>query len=306
MSKTWTMHVLGCGTAAYWLVMMLVDLIRSSLPSGTGDLDRLRRITFTDVARVRQHNRITCPGYRRSLWGQLKCIALAGLIRARLPASVILESYPIAVEELDWARLLPAQDLRRGEDTVIAILLDNWDSRLVALQDVRQRVAEVCPEAAEHVLMVTVGLDKGAAQVCTFTADRRDHCPLCWLPSLPMPEPCAVFDAQKRLLRGNLHRESQAAAKLVLQMIGDHRRRSERPSPWPNTNSHVLLPSAEAPGGSVETRPGRRMPGCAGPHSASVPVRWDHVLPSLDAFRRGHDGRLSLRESSVLSGSKGR
>jgi hypothetical protein len=277
MSENWTMHVLGCGTAAYWLIVMLVETWGFGYP---------RRITFTDFDKICEHNQATCPRYQRSLWDQLKCIALPGLVREGLPSAVILESYPIAVEQLDWARLLPTLDLRCGVDTVIALLLDNWSSRLVALEDIRQRVADVLRGAAEHILLVTVGLDKGAAQVCTFTADHEAHCPLCWLPSLPGPEPCVVLDKEGRLLRGNLHRESQAAAGLVLRIIDAHRRRNEQPSPWPNTKSHLRLPTVEEPDGSIETRPGLRMPGCKGPHSVNVPIRWDKLLPSLDAFHR--------------------
>ncbi len=268
MGKRWSIHARGCGTVGCALARRIRSLLKRDLP---------HEVTCADNAKIRQHNLITCPDWIDYL-GWWKSDAMAAFLQENPSLQGKVESYPIAVEDEPWRDRLGADELRRGDEFFVLIGLDDWSSRLVVTQDVRQRASEAGDGAAEQVLLIQIGLDRGKAHVFAFGADWDSPCPACWLPSgLPMREPCVVFSSEGGLLRGNLQREAQAAADLALQIIGDHRLgNTER---WRNTKTHLTLSGSRV---RTRTRKVARMPNCQGPHAKETPISWKGVLPSLE------------------------
>ena len=249
----------GCGTAGYWIVHALVQ---SKVIAG------LERIILCDRAVIREKNRLSCPGYKTH--GQSKSLRLAELGRRWSETDLVFEAFEGYAEELPWDHIL-----RSDEDSIFVLVgLDNWSSRLGVTEDLRV----VQPQ--RDVPLIQVGLDRGQGSVAVFGSAWCDPCPACGLPSsLPEPEPCIAFGPGKQLLRGNLHREAQAAADFVRGIIEE----SFTPqglARWLNTKTNIVLTEPHGEHMDLFTRSCRKTAGCNGPHGPAVTVRWNEILES--------------------------
>ena len=259
--NAWTLVILGCGTVGFWVTQALT---RSPAAN------RLMRLVLCDRGRIRKHNAITCPSYAGHI-GRLKCERLAELVSPRLkdtPVQVIA-GY---VEQLDWSSIVSCEPSIEHKTTFVLVGLDVWQSRLAVAEDLRH-YAETSGDAA---VMIQVGLDKGQAQICVFASRWEDPCPACGKLTLPEPQPCVVFSAGQELLRGNLCREGQAAARWVRRMVEDELR-STTAGHWMNTKTNLVLDRH-----SRLSRACRRVEGCRGPHARATPLRWDTFLQPLE------------------------
>jgi hypothetical protein len=261
MNDQWTLVACGCGTANYWIVRLLV---RSVLAKS------LARVVLCDRGRIRKNNAITCPSYMEI--DRPKSEMLEELARRWLGGKAVVEAIHGTVEQLQWDDILPL-GAAPGHRTVV---LDGWPSRLAVTEDLRCRSASLLAD----VVMVQVGLDRGQASVAVFGCRFEDPCPACGLRTLPESEPCVVLTAGNKTLRGNLHREAQAAARLVRKILSDHL--GGRSAGWINTKTNLVTAGLDGERYCRFTRSCRQVAGCLGPHAPTMSLRWDKILAPVN------------------------
>ena len=252
----------GCGTAGYHVMRKLCgDAMAAAIGS----------VACIDHAPVREANAITCPDYAGQI-GRDKAVRLAELIAPALrePPLVITRR----VEEIDWPRLLRVcqGSAAKAADVLVIMGLDDWQSRLCLVEDVRHAAVDY----AGRIALVQVALDRGQAQVSTFGSDWADPCPACGLATLPRSEPCIALSADGELLRGDLRHEALAAAEFVLSLFSGRRDDSAQWR-WLNTKTN-LIQAADGSDFHAHTRPRVAMPSCWGPHAATTPLQLSTVL----------------------------
>lgn len=190
---------------------------------------------------------------------------------------------------------VPNPAFSSGGAMIALIGLDDWDSRLCAIEDLR-RVASEAPAGARlaGALAIQVGLERGQAQVSVFGPLWDDPCPACGLSVLPRKEPCVALDGEGRLLRGDLQREARAAALLVREIVADCLTAGTISPQWVNTKTN-LWAAEGAEDFQRLTHRGRRCPSCLGPHSPNTPLRWDVPSPAGAArdATAGHRARAA-------------
>ena len=273
----WNLVVAGCGTAG--LAVACAVAHGAAAPS-------LKSATLIDCDVVEQHNRITCPEYA-GYEGEPKASVLAGLLRQWLPGRVELRVLCRPVEQVDWADVLaPCNGAARPNAeplTLIVMALDDWQSRLCVVEDVRL-VANGKTSLGEGEFMtvpvIQVAVDRDQAQVSVFGSRWDDPCPACGLAALPQPEPCVLLGSDGRSLRGDLQREAKCAARLVVEIIHTavHGNGLDR---WLNTKTNLV---AIGPGGRRYrrySRPRQPVRSCLGPHSPARPLHAEELLEDL-------------------------
>ena len=325
----WHLLTFGCGTAGLACVRALaVSPMAASLASAT----------LIDKSLIRDRNSITCAEYAGHE-ARPKNERLRELTEAWTGGRVPVLSVQGSVEAFDWqSAVRRTRGLGRdgqpkvsegiaddflgyfaGETIIALIGLDDWDSRLTVVRDLR-RAASAAPPS---FLAIQVGLERDEAQVSVFGPRWDDPCPACGLFLLPTKEPCVLWRADGTLVRGDLQREAHAAAALVCDVVADHlleqsadgRKQSPgktqgeptdssaacpncrlpaascrlplptgpAPSRWTNAKTNLLAISP----GSAEfrrvTRVRTRMAGCLGAHEAPCPHRWEPTC-TLEEF----------------------
>lgn len=282
--RTYHLAVIGCGTVG---VAVTRELTHAPTAPGIGCL------TLVDGADIREVNAITCPEYAGHA-GRPKSLRLAELGAEWLQRNLPIRWLRAKVEALPWEQVIASPSAGdRGTLTVVIIGLDDWDSRLIVVEELRR----FAPLAGGPVLAIQCGLDRDQAQVAVFGTSWDDPCPACGLSLLPSTEPCVALDAEGRLLRGALRREAHAAAALVAEIVAACLNGPHGLQAWVNTKTSLL---AKPPGSDTflrSTHLGRHQPLCLGPHSPNGPLRWD---PASVALRRAGAGRKE--ESNVISG----
>jgi len=262
VEKRWRLIDLGCGTVG---VACLRAVFRSPAASS------LEALLVADRDRIHPNNAVTCPEFTADHRGRPKVDRMAELVGQwqKEPAFKTATFFGDA-EDIDWRRVL-AEDNRasRPELTVVLCGLDDWQSRLIVVEDLRT----VGPIVATEIVCVQVGLDRDQAVVGVFANAWDSPCPACNLSHLPQPEPCIVFSENGRLLRGDLRREARAAAEIVARIVTDCVQGGS--ADWLNTKTTLAAFGAETREFNVHTRPRVREPGCLGPHGEATPVRWD-------------------------------
>lgn len=260
MSKL-SLHFFGCGTASYAVARALAEAEKPP-----------QSITFIDKAVIRENNAITCQLYAGRT-GEPKADRLAGLMRQWLPGTGV-RSIVDCVENAAWWEILQ-EDAADPDAMPLAVIgLDDWDSRMTVIEDLRQ-LATILPRSP-RIPAVQVALERDQAQVCVFGSDWADPCPACGLLSLPAPQPCVLFDGSGQLVRGNLRREADAAAGLAVRIVSHLVKRvGQNANRWLNTKTNLIA----TPGGlefRTATRSTTRMAGCIGPHVAHC-GRWQDI-----------------------------
>lgn len=260
MSQHHAYHLLvaGCGT---------VGLACTSELAKTDSAPGIASLTLVDRCDIREPNAITCPPYAGHV-GRPKSQRLAELASEWLPRSAPIRWLRASVETMPWPQLLAS--LGDGAPLIAVAGLDDWDSRVTLVADLRRAAAE----ATMHAAIIQCGLDRGQAQVAVFSADWSDPCPACGLNVLPEPDACVAYDAAGQLLRGDLQREARAAAQLVAEIVADLLRPSAAGRGWTNTKTNLTAEAGGANGFRRFTHTARRQPGCLGPHSPVGPLRW--------------------------------
>ena len=264
---SYKVEVYGCGTVGYWTTLILAhNLAAASMDS----------LTLIDRDHISEANAITCPQYSGHV-GWAKTARLGEIARPLLGSKTRVRAFCKDVQCLDWSEIVG--NARQGMRVAI-IGLDDWQARLTVIEGLRV----VASEGGGDALVIQVGLDKDQAGVCVFGCEWNDPCPACGLPTLPANEPCVVQDPERRLLRGNLQREAQAAAALVCQIIAEHCNAAGS-SPWTNTKTNLI---AVRPG-VTEFRHFRRarmrMSSCLGPHSAQGPINLSGIVQEVSHGR---------------------
>ena len=260
--RPWRLYFCGCGTASYAVVRRLAR----SAPAKS-----LAGATFIDQASIRDNNIVTCKLYAGHV-GRPKSVRLAELMNDRLGGGACVKAEVASVESMDWHRAISSADGTNGQNDavpIVVIALDDWASRLCVIEDLRT----VASDFAAGIISIQVGLDSGQAQVSVFGSAWNNVCPACGLLALPQKEACVLYTEKGNLLRGDLQREADAAALLVAEVIADHLT-GPPARDWANTKTNLTVDGLD--GSHIRiTRKRYHVPGCLGPHSAVVPVRWD-------------------------------
>jgi hypothetical protein len=218
-----------------------------------------------------------CPQYRDHI-GKHKCNCLARLaVEWFSPSRPRFSTMDCRVEALRWGRILDPTPLGEGRYVVVLAGLDNWGSRVLAMEDVRRHFSS--QEASGHkTAFIQIGLDRGQASIAVFGIGYDDPCPACGKQSLPEPEPCVYLGENGRLLRGNLRQEAQAAARQFCKIVEDLAEPSGQ-STWLNRKANLTVDLSSGRGELI-TRPTEHQPDCLGPHSNVGPIRWTSIPPS--------------------------
>lgn len=249
------MTIVGAGTMGAEATKQIAIASRTSVS--------LEGLTIIDHARVRELNwRTTCPEYANET-GHWKVDALRRVVSSlgvRLPIRTI----PRRVEQVDWRNVFKCIHASSRNTNVVLLALDDWQARIMAMTDLRA----MAPSSSSNSLVVMAALDKGLGQVSVFGNQFDDPCVMCPLHGhgLPPSEPCALFSADGNLARGNLKKERQVTASLVVQILGDWLRGDQS---WLNTKSLLIYePSKEAFNRNTERK--SREPHCTGPHDPNT------------------------------------
>jgi hypothetical protein len=273
----WDLNVTGCGTAGFWTVLGLM-----SSPAAR----HLRRAVFIDHAAIQPHNAVTCPLYA-GFASRPKSLRLQELAVRSIGRPIETQAIVAPVEGLDWQQLGAWPTGQAGRPCIVLVGLDDWQSRLIVAEDMRYHAAA----AGRSAVMIQVGLDRDQAQVCVYGSAYGDPCPACGVLSLPGREPCVVYLAGNKLLRGNLRCEARAAARLVRKIVCGLVQPGPGEGAWVNTKTNLCARRSRPAGGPAFerlTRTRRMTPGCLGPHSPHGPVRWDPLWQG-QASRSGGD-----------------
>lgn len=259
--------LLGAGTANYHI---LAQLAHSS------QLARLiRHIVICDRATIRVENAITCPLYRGHVH-EPKCSRLGALAVRRFGvAKPLISTIHRRVEEVSWDDVLAPGSVRHRRMIFVLIGLDNWQSRLTAMEDLRRHTV-THPDHRDTLVFIQVGLDLSQASIAVLGASYDDPCPACGKHGLPEPQPCVARTQERRLLRGNLRCEARAAGRCVRRIVEDLALRTPR-STWLNTKTNLVAD----PGARIFrqfTRSCQYQVQCLGPHNSAGPLRWEPIL----------------------------
>lgn len=263
--------VLGAGTAGYWFT----STIASSPLAG-----RIAGLAICDRGVIGRASGITCPDYSGDeRLGRPKCDRLAELAPHWFsPHTLRIETYHGAVEDLQWRRLFTPRERAsgdRGRSLLVGVIaLDRWSSRLAAVEDARS-MAEA---SGDDVLLLQIGLDRGQASLAAFGSTWTDPCPACGLAFLPETESCVAYTTDHELVRGNLHAEAQAAARLAVEIIEDGLRGGRS---WVNTKTFMFERPDEIDYRRLACA-ARRFPECCGPHASATALRWEDLLEPLE------------------------
>jgi hypothetical protein len=258
--------LLGAGTVCYHL---LTQMARSPIAR------LVKHIVICDRAAIREENAITCPLYVGHVH-EPKCNRLAALAVERFAeARPRISAMRRSVEELSWEQVLAQGPARRERIILVLAGLDNWQSRLAAMEDLRHHALTHAGHRDSFVF-VQVGLDRDQASIAVLGVGYDDPCPACGKQVLPGPEPCVLLSRDQRLVRGNLRGEAHAAGRCVRGIVDDMVLSRRWPA-WLNTKTNLV---ADAPGRTFRqfTRPCRREVECFGPHTAAGPLRWEPIL----------------------------
>jgi len=260
----WDLIMLGSGTAGYWAANLLLRR-----PAGSGP----RRLVLVDRSPVKPNSLITCPEYRGHV-GEPKCAVLARLASswaATTTLQPVIESVFADVRALDWPGILSASACAPLVLAVVA--LDDWAARLGAIEDARRAALG----GRARLLFVQVGLDRDQAQLAVYGQSLDDPCPACGMSCLPQTEPCVVLTSRGTLLRGDLHAEACAAARLLRRIV---RVELIRPGTWLNVkaNLHAAADNAGRQRWSIRIHRAARAAGCFGAHDAAPPVAWPAMV----------------------------
>ena len=263
----WALAIAGCGTAGLAVARTLMPAVAFRLP---------RRILLADKDSIDVHNGLTCPEYAGRA-GEAKVDRLARLVRRWCsPACPVVATHLAEVESLDWIGWLTESRWQPPvEMAVVVLALDDYQSRLCLVEDLRHAV-----ERSGVVLtMVEVGLDRNQAMVSVLGSRWKDACPACGLAYLPQPEACVELDRAGRSRRGDLQRESGAAAELVRRIVLDAL--AGRRAPWCNTKNTLMTIAPDSDEFECSTWARARVAGCLGPHSPATPICWDRLQDKL-------------------------
>jgi hypothetical protein len=229
---------------------------------------RVASLGIIDPGQVRELTLITSPPYRNFLrWSKAR--AAGKLASQQLCEAVLIQAHPLHVQEVDLGRMLGALQ-SQTEDLVLLVLTpDSWPARLNALW--QSRLAARC--VSGRVVALQMGVDRNLVQASVFGNRFDDPCPVCGLasPSLPGPEPCLVQRPGGELLRGDLHRERQAAVTLAGTLL------EELAAGRPDSVNRKILLQLEKDTNALERFEHRLepRPDCWGPHDlrrAPVPL----------------------------------
>lgn len=265
----WSLLAVGCGTA---------NLACARAIASTAVAGGLRWVGLVDPSAIRELNAVTCPEYAGHA-GRPKVERLAELIRewCAPPTVAVFRHY---LEEVDWRQVFEAGsfDAEHGGGPlagplVVLVGLDDWGSRLRLVEQLRHAAPR-----RPAILAVQVAVDRDEAQVTVLGNRWEDACPACGIFPLPESEPCLLLGQGGRPVRGDLDRESRAAATLVAEIVADYVAAGGTGCAWVGrkTNLH-----AESPGGrrfARRTRRRARVAGCMGPHATATPMRPDELL----------------------------
>ena len=259
--ERWSLVAAGCGTVNLACVRALAQAPIAEALDGA---------SLIDPAVIRELNALTCPEYAGHR-DQYKVERLAELVRAwrgELPITLSAQD----VEDVDWKGLLEVQVEGRAAARLIVVLigLDNWQSRLNVIEDLRHT-------GSAEVLPIQVSVERDQAQVAVFGNRWADACPACPMAFVPPSETCTLFSPEGELVRGDLQREARAAAELVTRIVTDQLAANGTASSWVATKTNL---HAERPGSrrfNLYTRTRIHMDNCNGPHSAATPIRWDRT-----------------------------
>ncbi|GIW89855.1 MAG: hypothetical protein KatS3mg109_0287 [Pirellulaceae bacterium] len=259
--------VAGCGTVGL--------AVARAIAQGQSVL-RCRKMTFIDGDVIRPHNAITCPEYTNRQ-GEPKALTLAELVRHWSGRSIDCQALCCRVEDVDWLEI--AGSANRSALPVVVMALDDWSSRLALVHDVRSFVQRVRnddragrDESDWLVPVLQVSVERHQAQVSVFGSSWDDPCPACGLGNLPVTEPCVVFDTEGRSIRGTLHEEAKAAARLVMDLLcvlcsGQLAAHSV------NVKCNLWAETSSVGGFARVCRAKTRVVTCLGPHHPAGPQR---------------------------------
>jgi hypothetical protein len=257
-----TLILLGAGTVGYHCLNVLSGAVIARL---------VKRIVICDCATIHPKNAITCRGYRGHL-KEPKCNCLAALAIEWFPTSrPRISPMHCRVEALRWDQVLAPIRTCDEQFTIVLAGLDNWDSRLVAMEDLRRYVWSR-EGRSRGTAFVQIGLDRGQASIAVFGTGYEDPCPACGKQVLPGSEPCVLFTGAGRLLRGSLRREARAAAGQFCQIV-EHLAQPTHCATWLNRKANLVIGGPEGTK-ALFTRRVDWQSGCFGPHSAAGPIRW--------------------------------
>jgi hypothetical protein len=230
-----------------------------------------REVLLIDCGSVEEHNAMTCPEYAR-YFGWLKGLAAQDLIRIWTRGHVGTEVFDGHVEEMDWGSWVFSGE---PDELLVSLAgLDDFQSRICLVQDLRALAAERRPK----VIHIQIGLARDMGVVSTFGNRLEDPCPACFLPHLPVREPCVVLGKGGTLVRGDLQREAWACARLAVRIVCECL--GGRIARWVNGKTSF---TASVAGFRRKARRRQAMPGCYGAHYVTTPIRWDRV--GLPAFQ---------------------
>lgn len=257
----------GNGTVGYWTAKRL---------AGSRLRGRLSRIVLVDSDRIEPRNGLTCPEYRGHE-GRPKSERLAELLcgpwsRGRLPETAAVAR---DVEDVNWQALIPVRGSDEVDAAVVIAGLDDWNSRLNLCAALRAGARSRVP-----TMLVQIGIDRDQAAAACLTDEPDAPCPACGMSYLPEKQPCVIL-RNGRSLRGDLHAESRAAARLAERMCAAFAAGSVE---WLNTKSNLYRKRGTRRFRRL-TRPCRAVRGCWGPHGGDPPLGWNGVLDPMGGVR---------------------
>jgi len=264
--ERWSLVAAGCGTVN---LASMKALARADVAAA------FDTVGLIDPAVIRDVNAHTCPEYA-GYTGKYKVARLAELLRewcGRWNVTLFAED----VEDVDWKRLLrqPEAESESPRPTIVLIGLDDWQSRLHVIEDLRHAAP-----GSPDVVPVQIAVERDQAQVTVFGNRWLDACPACGLLELPASEPCALFSSEGRLVRGDLQREALQAAELVAEIVAELLAPG-RLGVWVGTKTNLHA----TPGGRRFTRHVRQrthVDGCLGPHGTATPMRLEDLFREED------------------------
>jgi hypothetical protein len=265
--KRWSLFLQGAGTVGYRIAY---EVATSSLA------DFLERVVICDKADIRPCNAITCPEYEQRKGP--KSLILAGLMsrwmgRRKVPITPFNDD----VGRLPWRELIYEGQVPRGTEPgqiIVAQGLDDWASRLIATQELREAMHD--DPNADNVAIIQVGVDKNLASLAMYDCDFSQPCACCQVPgALPQKQACTALNAKGQPARGDLHAEAGAAARFVVKnMIASRLEPSERKRWMLQMIQLFRSHSTDAEFEMLELEC-ELDPDCVGPHELVAPVFWE-------------------------------
>lgn len=259
--ERWILFFLGAGTANYWIAHTLA---RSLLAR------RLDRVVICDWADVRPVNAATCPDYAGRTGP--KSFVLAELMYQWMAGAVPIEPFKDDVGRLPWWQLIPEGD-PIGQ-VIFVQGLDEWTARLITNQEIRARM-DGDPNV-DNAAIIQVGVDANLASLAMYGCRFSQPCNCCDVSgALPRKQACTALNAEGGMLRGNLHAEAQAAAKVVEEMVASRLGGPSERERWMGQKMQLYRSRSTDERFDRIVLSSELDAECIGPHSPVAPVWWD-------------------------------